>query len=78
MIKFDIDEKNAFVEIHPDGTLEEDDFTSLTTAVDAFIEAKGDLSGMLIQTETFTCRCLVFGIGKCLSNLARTKRVICG
>lgn len=53
MIQFDIDEDNLLVEVHPEGSLQKDDFIKLASSVDALIEKKGKLSGILIETESF-------------------------
>ena len=53
MLSHDLLEDDAILVVEPKGALESADFEALAKEVDPFIEKKGDLRGLLIQTESF-------------------------
>jgi hypothetical protein len=53
MISFDLDESSGVLIVRPEGKLEAQDFQALSEAVDPFIEEKGKLAGVIIETEKF-------------------------
>ena len=53
MISFKLDEIAGVLTVQPEGKLEAQDFRILSEAVDPFIEEKGQLTGLIIETEKF-------------------------
>ena len=53
MITFELDQKHCVLHVRPSGPLAKEDFEELTKAVDPFIEEKGRLLGLVIETESF-------------------------
>jgi hypothetical protein len=53
MIDYTLDTENSILYVRPESRLEPDDFVKLASAVDPFIEKKGELSGLIIEAETF-------------------------
>ena len=53
MIDFTVDASNGMVSVEPQGPLEASDFDELAVAVDAQIEAQGELRGLLIHAKSF-------------------------
>ena len=53
MLSHDLLEGDAILVVEPKGALESADFEALTKEVDPYIEKKGELRGLMIQTETF-------------------------
>jgi hypothetical protein len=53
MISFKLDEIAGVLTVRPEGKLEAQDFRALSEAVDPFIEEKGKLAGLIIETEKF-------------------------
>ena len=53
MISFKLDEITGVLIVQPEGKLEAQDFRILSEAVDPFIEEKGQLTGLIIETEKF-------------------------
>jgi len=53
MISFELDEIAGVLTVRPEGKLEAQDFQALSEAVDPFIEEKGKLTGLIIETEKF-------------------------
>lgn len=53
MISFEIMKEDGIVVIEPSGPLEKADFEKLTTEVDAYINEKGFVRGIIIHTESF-------------------------
>lgn len=53
MISFEIDEERGIVHVKPHGPLEASDFDMLASAVDPVIEERGELAGLMIETESF-------------------------
>ncbi|MBW1785854.1 MAG: STAS/SEC14 domain-containing protein [Deltaproteobacteria bacterium] len=53
MITYDLDKENAVLHVHPSGPLGKEDFSELAKTVDPFIEEKGKLTGLLIESESF-------------------------
>ncbi len=53
MISFKLDEIAGVLTVRPEGKLEAQDFQALSEAVDPFIEEKGKLTGLIIETEKF-------------------------
>ena len=53
MIEYDLDVKHSIVHVQPVSALEQDDFVKLAKAVDAQIEANGDLAGLILDVSTF-------------------------
>jgi hypothetical protein len=53
MISFKLDEIAGVLTVRPEGKLEAQDFQALSEAVDPFIEEKGKLTGLIIETEQF-------------------------
>ena len=53
MIETTIDEQQGIVTLEPTGALGPEDFASVGRIVDPYIEADGQLNGLVIQTERF-------------------------
>ena len=53
MISFKLDEIAGVLTVRPEGKLEAQDFRALSEAVDPFVEEKGKLIGLIIETEKF-------------------------
>jgi hypothetical protein len=53
MISFKLDEITGVLIVRPEEKLEAQDFQALSEAVDPFIEEKGKLTGLIIETEKF-------------------------
>jgi hypothetical protein len=53
MISFNLDEITGVLTVRPEEKLEAQDFQALSAAVDPFIEEKGELTGLIIETEKF-------------------------
>ncbi len=53
MLKFELDEKNRTLCFRPSGPLRVKDFDEVIKIVDPFIEEKGGLDGLLVETESF-------------------------
>lgn len=53
MLKIDLDKKNGFAVLEPQGALSRDDFARAAETIDPFIEQSGSLKGILIFTESF-------------------------
>ena len=53
MISFEILKEEGIVLIEPSGPLEKEDFQKLTGEVDAYINEKGFVRGIIIHTESF-------------------------
>lgn len=53
MIKFDLDKEHSLVLLQPLSPLEREDFVKLAQAVDPYIEATGDLAGLIIEAPAF-------------------------
>ena len=53
MISFEIIKEDGIVVIEPSGTLEQADFERLTREIDAYINEKGFVNGIIIHTRNF-------------------------
>jgi len=53
MISYKLDEIAGILTVRPEGKLEAQDFRTLSETVDPFIEEKGELTGLIIETEKF-------------------------
>ncbi|GBE04895.1 MAG TPA: STAS/SEC14 domain-containing protein [Nitrospirae bacterium] len=53
MISFEIIKEDGIVVIEPSGTLEQADFERLTKEIDAYINEKGFVNGIIIHTRNF-------------------------
>lgn len=53
MIEHKLDTTNSILYIHPDGELEKEDFATLTSIVNPYIEQHGSLDGLIIDAPTF-------------------------
>jgi len=53
MISFEIVKADGIVIIEPSGSLQQTDFDQLTVAVDAYINEKGYINGIIIHTKDF-------------------------
>jgi len=53
MLSFELDEIAGVLTVRPERKLEAQDFQALSEAVDPFIEEKGKLAGVIIETEKF-------------------------
>ncbi len=53
MLKHELRQDDAILVLHPEGALETADFTTLASAVDAYLERHGALRGVLIRAESF-------------------------
>jgi len=53
MIEHTLDSAHSILYVRPKSRLEEADFAQLAKTVDAHIEAKGDLAGLIIEVASF-------------------------
>ena len=53
MIEHTLDSANSILYVRPKSRLEEADFAQLAKTVDAHIEEKGDLAGLIIEVASF-------------------------
>ena len=53
MIEHTLDTAHAILHLRPKSALEQSDFTELASVVDPFIEAHGDLAGIIIEALGF-------------------------
>jgi len=53
MFEYDLDKEHSILLLQPKSPLEKDDFVKLAQAVDPYIEATGDLAGLIIDVPTF-------------------------
>ncbi len=53
MIDFNLDMEHRILTICPKGALSEQDFSSVTAAVNPVIEQEGDLAGVIIHAKSF-------------------------
>ncbi len=53
MLSVSIDEQNSIAIFEPDGALSKSDFDSARRIIDPYIEANGQLDGLIIYTEFF-------------------------
>ena len=53
MLKPDLREDDGILTLHPEGPLEAADFATLTSEVDAYLERRGTLRGVLIRAKSF-------------------------
>lgn len=53
MIKYDLDREKAVLHVHPTGPLQRNDFEELAQTVDPFIEEKGRLAGLIVESAFF-------------------------
>ncbi len=53
MIEYDLDSEHSILEVRPKSALDKDDFVELAKAVDPYIEASGDLAGLIITAPSF-------------------------
>ena len=53
MIEHTLDTALSILYVRPQSSLEEDDFVQLAKTVDPYIEATGDLAGLIIEMPTF-------------------------
>jgi len=53
MIEFELDRASRILRVHPESSLDKQDFVALAKAVDPEIEAHGDLAGLIIDAAHF-------------------------
>jgi hypothetical protein len=53
MLNHELREDDGILVLHPDGPLEAEDFTTLASQVDAYLERRGTLRGVLIRATSF-------------------------
>lgn len=53
MIDYDLDTEHAILHVTPKSPLEQADFENLAKAVDPYIDANGDLAGLIIEAPSF-------------------------
>jgi len=53
MIDYTFDTEHSILHLRPTSALAEEDFAELARVVDPYIEATGDLSGLIIEVSTF-------------------------
>ena len=53
MIEHSLDTANSVLYVRPQAALSQDDFAALAREIDPFIEATGDLKGLIIETASF-------------------------
>ena len=53
MIEYTLDTAHSILYVRPKSSLEEGDFVQLAKTVDPYIEKRGDLAGLIIETPTF-------------------------
>jgi len=53
MIEYRLDTTNAILYLKPTSALDADDFVQLAKAVDPYLEASGDLAGLIIEAPAF-------------------------
>ncbi|MEE9451897.1 MAG: STAS/SEC14 domain-containing protein [Gammaproteobacteria bacterium] len=53
VISYNLDENNLLLYIQPKETMKKEDFKTLSKAVDPLITKKGDLKGIIIESESF-------------------------
>ena len=53
MIEHTLDKANSILHVRPQARLEQRDFAQLATTVDAYIEEKGDLAGLILEVTSF-------------------------
>src|SRR6476646_3757676 len=53
MVKYELLQESGILVIRPEGSLEASDFQKITQDVDPYIEANGELHGVLIDAKSF-------------------------
>lgn len=53
MITYDLDKARSILTVHPESSLDKDDFDQMAKAIDPEIEAHGDLAGLIINAQAF-------------------------
>lgn len=53
MLNIILDKESKIVTLQPHGVLKKEDFDKAVKLIDPFIEAEGDLNGVIIYTESF-------------------------
>jgi len=53
MIEHNLDSAHSILYVRPKSALEPDDFVQLARTVDPYIDATGDLAGLIIETPAF-------------------------
>lgn len=53
MLKHELRQDDEILVLNPEGPLEAEDFTTLASPVDAYLERNGKLRGVLIRTKSF-------------------------
>ncbi|MGB5151931.1 MAG: STAS/SEC14 domain-containing protein [Mycobacterium sp.] len=53
MIQYHLDKERSILHVQPDAPLKREDFVELAKVVDPYIEATGDLGGLLVEAPTF-------------------------
>ncbi|MEZ0355354.1 STAS/SEC14 domain-containing protein [Mycobacterium sp. SA01] len=53
MITYDLDKASSILTVHPESSLDKDDFDQMAKAIDPEIEAHGDLAGLIINAQAF-------------------------
>lgn len=53
MIEYTLDKETSILHVHPLKSLAEEDFKRLATEIDPFIEASGNLAGLLLEFQKF-------------------------
>jgi hypothetical protein len=53
MIEHSLDTAHSILYVQPKSALEQEDFAQLASTVDPYLEATGDLAGLIIETHAF-------------------------
>ena len=53
MVKYELLQESGILVIRPEGSLEASDFQKITQDVDPYVEANGELHGVLIDAKSF-------------------------
>jgi hypothetical protein len=53
MIEHHLDTEHSILYVRPKAALEQDDFVKLAQTVDPYIDAKGDLAGLILEITAF-------------------------
>lgn len=53
VIEHTLDRESGILYVHPTAALAEDDFAELAKTVDPYIQATGDLAGLIVETPSF-------------------------
>lgn len=53
MINIELDKETGIATLSPDGPLSKDDFESVSSIIDPYIDQSGKLNGLIIKTKSF-------------------------